>query len=522
MSAAASRWLTIGTILLLAAAATGWRVRDLEARPMHHDEANQAGRAGMLLDQGIYEYDPHEHHGPTLYYFTLPIARLSGQSRFADTTEATYRLLPVVFGFLMLVLTLFLRKDMGNLACVWAAAFAAVSPGLTYYSRFFIQEILLVCFTFALLIAGRRYWRSRRLRWAIGAGIAAGLMHATKETCVLAWGAMGLAALVQIRTPERFRRIWRSLSGRHMLAFAATAATVSVLLFSSFFQHGRGPLDSILTYAVYLGRAGSEGRHIHPSPWHYLRLMAWHRAGGLWFRPELAILVLAVVGALAACLRRDAKAGFARFLVLYVAILTAGYSVLSYKTPWCILSSLHGLTLLAGLGIDGLWRLGRRRWWSAVAASLLGLGALWFTWGQSRLLNERFRADERNPYAYVHTVPDFLKLVQRIEDIAAVAEEGRGVLIPVVTPIEDAWPLPWYLRRFPQVGYWLEPSQLPELPQDPPLLVTTPELEDDVRNLLGENYLSEYYGLRPQQGVLLVLYIRLDLWERFLTTRATP
>lgn len=520
LSAPVQRWSTVLAILLVALAATGWRVRDLDARPMHHDEANQAVRAGLLLDQGLYEYDPHEHHGPTLYYFTLPIARLSGQSRFADTTETTYRLLPVVFGLLTLLLTLGLRRELGNFATVWAVAFAAVSSGLTFYSRFYIQETLLVCFTFGLLVAGRRYWRSRRLRWAILAGVAAGLMHTTKETCVLAWGAMGLAVLIQIRTPERLRRVCRRLSWRHALAFAATATAVSVVLFSSFFQHGRGPLDSILTYGVYLGRAGTEGRHLHPSPWHYLRLMAWQREGGILFRPELVILILAGAGAVSAFRRRDRNAGFARFLALYVAILTAGYSLISYKTPWCILSSLHGMTLLAGLGIEGIRRLGRPRW-GTVSALLLGAGALWFTWGQCRLVNGRFRADERNPYVYVHTVPDFLKLVQRIEDIAAVAEQGRGVFLPVVTPVEDAWPLPWYLRRYPQVGYWLHPSELPEFPAPPPLLVATPEFEDAIRNILGDSYLSEYYGLRPEQGVLLALYIRPDLWERFLETRTT-
>jgi predicted membrane-bound mannosyltransferase len=93
------------------------------------------------------------------------------------------------------------------------------------------------------------------------------------------------------------------------------------------------------------------------------------------------------------------------------------------------------------------------------------------------------------------------------------------VFIPVVTPVEDAWPLPWYLRRYPQVGYWLHPSQLPALPESPPFLVATPEFEDGIRSILGENYISEYYGLRPDQGVFLTLYVRKDLWDRFMATR---
>ncbi len=526
-------------IALLVLVALVWRSQGLASRPMHHDEANQAVRCGQLLDGGGYAYDPREHHGPTLYYFTLPIAWLRGQTTFAATDEATYRLLPVIFSTLTLALTLWLLRDLGPPACVWAVVFGLLSPGLFFYSRYYVQETLLVCFTFGLIVAGRRYWRTRRLRWAILAGVCLGLMHATKETCVLAWAAMGLAAVCQIRSPRRLGKVLRHPHWQHAVWFAGVAAVVSVVLFSSFFTHWRGPLDSILTYTTYLGRSGGEGRHVQSSPWYYLQLVLWQRDEGITFRPELGIAALAVIGAIAAFLRRDRNAGFARFLVLYVVLLTAIYSLLSYKTPWCILSTLHGLTLLAGLGIDAIWRLHRAPFvvqasacvfpgqskgpqgkaWTASLACLVGLLVAGFTVRQSVLVNDRFRADERNPYVYVHTAPDLLKLVRRIEDIAAVSGEGRGLLIPVITSPEDAWPLPWYLRRFSHVGYWSDPAELPAEPAHPPVLVTSTAFDETLANRLGDGYLCEYYGLRPRQDVLLSLYIRRDLWERFLASR---
>lgn len=501
--------------MLLVLLALVWRSQGLASRPMHHDEANQAVRCGQLLDGGGYAYDPHEHHGPTLYYFTLPIAWLRGQTTFAETDEATYRLLPVIFSALTLALTLWLLRDLGPVACVWAVVFGLLSPGLFFYSRYYVQETLLVCFTFGLIVAGRRYWRTRRLRWAILAGVCLGLMHATKETCILAWAAMGLAVICQIRTPRRLSRAFRRLRWQHAAWFAGVAVAVSVILFSSFFTHWRGPLDSILTYTTYLGRSGGEGRHVQSSPWYYIRLILWQRDEGITFRPELGIAILAVIGAIAAFLRRDRNAGFARLLVLYVVFLTIIYSLLAYKTPWCILSILHGLALLAGLGIAAIWRWRRNRW-SAVLACLIGILAVGFTLQQTLLVNDRFQADERNPYVYVHTAPDLLKLVQRIEDIAAVSGEGRELFIPVITSPEDAWPLPWYLRRFTRVGYWNDPAQLPA---QPPLVVASPEFDEKLGNRLGDGYLGEYYGLRPRQDVLLSLYIRCDLWERFLASR---
>jgi hypothetical protein len=59
-----------------------FRLAALDLRPMHHDEANQAVRFGQLLETGEYRYDRSDHHGPTLYYLTLPVAWARGQATF--------------------------------------------------------------------------------------------------------------------------------------------------------------------------------------------------------------------------------------------------------------------------------------------------------------------------------------------------------------------------------------------------------------------------------------------------------
>ena len=60
------------------------RLARLDTRPMHHDEANQAVKFGTLLETGQYHYDFRDHHGPTLYYLTLPAAWLRGQHTLAS------------------------------------------------------------------------------------------------------------------------------------------------------------------------------------------------------------------------------------------------------------------------------------------------------------------------------------------------------------------------------------------------------------------------------------------------------
>ena len=48
----------VGAVVALALAAGLWlRLARLDARPMHHDEANQAVKFGALLETGEYRYD---------------------------------------------------------------------------------------------------------------------------------------------------------------------------------------------------------------------------------------------------------------------------------------------------------------------------------------------------------------------------------------------------------------------------------------------------------------------------------
>jgi len=102
-------------------AALALRVARLEVRPMHHDEANQALKFGDLLERGEYRYDYRDHHGPTLYYLTLPSAWLGGRHTLASLDEVTLRRVPVVFGAATILLLPFLSAGMGRTATAVAA-----------------------------------------------------------------------------------------------------------------------------------------------------------------------------------------------------------------------------------------------------------------------------------------------------------------------------------------------------------------------------------------------------------------
>ncbi len=505
-------------MLLLALAAgalalrTGWPC-PLDARVMHGDEANQAVRTGILLETGQYEYDLKDNHGPTLYYLTLPFAWLTAGKNFAATSEVTFRLVPALFGVGLVLLLWLVRDGLGRWPMIVAALFTAISPAMTFYSRYYIQEMLLVFFTFGIIAAGWRYAQHPSAGWALLAGAFAGLTYATKETWVLAFGA---AVVALAASPKARARVLAVNRGHWLIALGAAVA-VAVAFYTSFFSHWRGLLDSVLCYGNYLGWAGGEkSRHIHP--WcFYLHQLLWFREGPGPVWSEVLIVVLAVVGMGAAWRRRhgDASSTLVWFLAVYTLVLTVEYSIIRHKSPWLLLSFLHGMILLAGVGTVALIEAVRPHW-AKWLTGLLIAAAAWQLGGQMWRANGRFNADPRNPCVYAHTSPDVLNLVKRIDHIAAIHPAHDDMRIEVCANPYDTWPLPWYFRKYHNVGYWIQAA---DVPADfrPAVIITSTDQEPAVAAKLGADWQEGLFAVRPM--VFLTLRIQKEYWDKYIETR---
>ena len=573
-------------VLLIAAAALVLRLPQLAQRPLHNDEAVNAFKVSELWQEGRYVYDPDEYHGPTLHYATLPFLWFSGAANADELPDATLRLAPVAFGVGLILLLLLFVDGLGRTAVIWAGVFTAGSPAMVFYSRYFIHEMLLVFFTALTLGAGWRYTQTRSARWALLAGAGLGLMAATKETFVLALAAMTLAGSItawwsmrewkgdipvaQSRpeatgvSPFRFLETWRPLwNWKHAALAFGTAFAIWLLLFSSFFTNSAGPLDSLRTYLPWLKRAGGESFHIHP--WHfYLHRLAWFQPARSPVWSEGLILALAAVGAAVSLLGK--KSPLHRFLALYTILLTAIYSAISYKTPWCLLGFFHGLILLAGVGASALLELCRARsrdtksnresvnwgrpllsrpagtlsstsgggegrgeaapqpvpptftekWYKIAAFTLLSALTLQLTW-QAWRANFIFAADPRNPYVYAQTSPNLLELMKRVDGIAQVAPTGYETVVKIMAPGGDYWPVPWYLRRFPQIGFY---EELPKEPFAPVMLVSS-EFKARYDDQSDRKWImAGIYALRP--GKFFELYVELELWKQYVATLPPP
>jgi uncharacterized protein (TIGR03663 family) len=628
-----NHWLPVLGFLAATAGALAFRLPQLALRPMHCDEGNQALKAAILLETGRYKYDPQEHHGPLLYYATLPSLRLSGDRDFAQSGQLAYRIVPVLFGVGLVLLLPLAADGLGRTPAVFAGLLTALSPAMVFYSRYYIQEMLLVLLTFAAIASAWRYVRSRSLLWAAATGAFFGLMAATKETWCLAAAAMGVGLALSLAWGRWRDGAWPDLRPYRrplpLLVAAACGLLVFEVFYSSLGTNPCGPADAVLAYGNYF-RRGSEGG-IHWHPWYYyLQILAasgplylqFHVASRPWriyFGAETLIVGLAAAGFVAALAAKAAgtrsapaagiprnvgwdklapasagppmssalggpaaakaawshptgsgltassepQAGFCRFLAFYTLALTALYSALAYKTPWCLLSFLHGMILLAGFGGWALLRRTPSIPAKVIVGLLLALAAAHLA-RESYLLNYRFYAyPERNPYVYAQASSDVVHLTALVERLAQASGQRRTMLIHVVTG-ENYWPLPWYLRAFDRVGYWqdaaawrkamlpdkptagrignltvgqignptvgrignpsYEPAHAPQAARDaslPAVLILTDDVRPVVDAVLGDHYRQKMtYGLQP--GVLLTVYVRDDVWEAFLRSQLPP
>lgn len=505
-------WLGLLLAVLIALAL---RVPHLSVRPMHNDEAVNAIKLQSMLGQGSYRYDPNEHHGPTLYYGAFVWTEILSAGDFSVLSETELRALTVLFGLGLILLLPLVADGLGRGATIWAGMLTALSPAMVFYSRYFIHEMLLVFFTFLALAAFWRHYRSGKIYWALISGAAIGLMQSTKETFVLSVAAAG-AALV-------LNKLWAhsgDLSRVHPrkviepLAVGLIAwGVVTLIFFSSFFTNWRGVLDSVRTYLPWMNRAAGNSPHIHPWNFYLSRLAWFHVPGGpVW--SEGFILGLAVVGIFVAFTgkrRSNAKPNFLRFLAFYTLTLTLIYSLISYKTPWCLLNFWHGAILLAGVGAVALWGFARSRWGKLVVGLFLvgGASQLAFQAAHSAGI---YSADRRNPYVYAQTSPDILELTEKVNALAQASAQKLHLSIAVCAPENDYWPLPWYLRAFDRVAW---STDLPGEVLSPVLIVSA-----QFAAKLDERKSQQAAGLfelRP--GVFLALYVEPELWRAYLASK---
>jgi hypothetical protein len=308
-------------------------------------------------------------------------------------------------------------------------------------------------------------------------------MIATKETGAIALASAAVAYAAVFR-PRRMN--WRA-AGIFVLILI-----VGVWVLTA----GRGQWKLLAqSAAAYLERGAAGGVHRHP--WFtYLE----------WMRGEAPILLLAAAG-LARALSRTQPA--IRFLALYAILILSIYSAIPYKTPWCAVSPLYALALLAGFAVQTLGSRGRIL--LAAAAACLAIEA----W----LVSVPYASDPRNPWVYAHTGPGVFDIRDQVAKFLQISEAREQTPIDIYT-LENWWPLPWYLRHYPNVRWW---RQVVTAGRAAPVVLVSPAMEPELVRKLYEgpppgerelymNMFPHEVDLRP--GVEVRGYVVKSLWDR--------
>lgn len=503
-----NKWWIAAAVVLLAAGLL--RLLFLDLKPLHHDEGVNGLFMTQLFRSGYYHYNPANYHGPSLYYFGLITTTFDAlfYGKYGLSTFAI-RLVPAIFGIGMVCLLFSLRRQLGNFGSLAAAALLAVSPGMVYFSRYFIHEIPFGFLTLALIVTALRYGQAKQPRYLFLAAASAALMFATKETCIISFAVLLLAWLctrVYLSLLARFRstattrkqqavtdspigakRPWQTRQFLYAIA-GLVFISISVLFYSSFFTNSNGVVDSLRTFQIW-AHTGAETTQ-YRAPWStYLGWLS---------QEELPILILGSIGIVAALWRRRSQ--FAVFAAFWTLGISAAYSLVPYKTPWLTVNLVLPLAIIASYCLNEWYGFTILRRTSVFVALLIALGGSLY---QAIDLNFFRYDDDSIPYVYAHTSRQLLELVQEVEQVRSNNHLGPDMGIAVVSP--EYWPLPWYWRDNPRASFWKQMVSVSD-----PVLIASGEQVAAVESTMGVLYRQyKTYALRP--GNVLVLYLRRDI-----------
>jgi uncharacterized protein (TIGR03663 family) len=489
----------LGAILLVAIFTRFW---DLGERPLHHDESIHAYQSLSLARGSDWRYDP-AYHGPFLYYVNALVYKLFG------ATDFTARLMPAVFGLILIAFALPLRRWIGNTAALAYAIGILTAAHMAYFSRFIREDLYSLVFTLGTILAFQRFLETDRAKWLSLSAASFALAGVTKEngymTGVLfvAYGAWCLfAGAILSRRSGSALGVPFAATARwvraHLMPLASAGILFMVIWVTLYTGFGKHPEDWLAIPKAVKYWMGQHAIARIPGPWYYyfpqlayyetailaaalfaFRWQDWRRdpflrsvllalpalclygvarayVPALAAHPVTWVLVLSTLAAFFALASlkpppEPTLPPFMRFMAFWALGSLAIYSWAREKVPWLTVHPLLPLTILAAVGFARLWAQ-RSRTPARLALAAIAL-LLAVNTGGMYLASFRYGAHdvEKEPkhaemLAYVQTSKDLIRAL----DVVNRARERVPAGQPVITAGGEAsWPLTWYLRDVP-------------------------------------------------------------------------
>ncbi len=474
------------TLLLLALIV---RVAWLDVKPPHFDEGVNGSFTDSMTVNGFYAYDPTNFHGPLHFYALFVSTKLFGRNLWA------LRMPVVLVGVACVGLALLFARWFGKGPALFAAAALAISPAFVFFGRYSIHEIWQVFFLMLGTLAIFRIWDDEEsTNPGRFFGLALAGLITTKETWIIHVGTALIAVGILWAVGQMIPRLrWDCrlpTSFWSQMRVAIPWALIPVLLlFSGFLLNPKGLIDLISSFAAWI-ETGTSDEAGHSKPFFYwLSLMTIYEWGFLLGLPALLL----------AWIPGDARV---RWFALTSAGVFLAYSLISYKTPWCVIAMLWPFPFLIGVGLQ---RFAHRttRWmgwivaWSGVAGMF---------WPMVRVNYQR-PTDPEEPYVYVQTFEEIDEFVGPL--MRRVERDPSTTFLEGFLFASDFYPLPWLLGDFTRVGYYK--------PERPPSVMTVDffmveeSLVEEVEKSLGDRYFKRPFRLRDAQPAC-VAYFRASLF----------
>ena len=480
--------LEVALYLLLVVVAAAMRLYGLGERPLQEMEAEQAMAAWRFYRGEAQGLAPG--HSPLLFHGNAFLFALFGANDYIA------RLVPALFGTMLVGLPYFLRRRLGRTGALAASFLFAFSPSFLLFSRSLDPEVIVAACSLAMLIGLLGYldYRKRAYLRLTAAALAIALSAGSSAyTALLVFGSF--LAFTILLDRSGLVAAWREARSDRALLRDCAILLVVIFLFicTGLLANFQGVQAGIDLAATWLARFRPQADH---HPWHYyLRLLLSY---------EGLALVLGLSGAGYFLLKQDL---FSNLLAYWFAASMLLNTIARGKSPAFTLQSLLPLVLLAGkligeffegkrkttsklegaflslslatmvyvtLQLGGYATFGQAIYLKAALGAvvvLIGLFALWAWLGRGRALrtgglalslflaalmvHTTFNLNYHHghePLIGVATSPDVVEMVRAIERVSSDREGDRhSIAIAVDESLEPT--LAWYLRGFEEVGF---------------------------------------------------------------------
>jgi uncharacterized protein (TIGR03663 family) len=478
--------------------AIAFRVLYLGLKPPHFDEGINGWFVDQLIQNGYYRYDPTNYHGPLHFYVLWIFKVLGGRNLWA------LRLPAVAFGVGSVWLLYKFKDYLGRPTALAAAWFMAVSPAMVFYSRYSIHETELLFFSLLAFLGymGLQTKGDRMSLWQIGLGIAG--MIVTKETFILHVGTFFIAVFI-LKFYERYSpsidaqpAAARTYTPGDLQTVILVNALLIAAFYSGFFIYWQGIADFFRSLLPWL-KTGSQGNG-HGKPIHYwlslFYMYEWVALAGLLFSVRL--------------LKPSPR--WLRLIAIYGLGVFLAYSIVYYKTPWCILQIIWPFLIVAASILGKAASHGRLP--NRIAMTAVGVLVITISFKTADLNFEKY-TDEKQPYVYVQTYTPIME----VADILFKAAEKNPPLfherMHVIT--YSNWPIPWILGDFTHVGY-LGPAAVPADPDGAFIIIDLKD-RDKLEAKLRQSYFTRVFRLRSAQDEM-VAYFNAEKFKDFFDKNA--